>query len=226
MFINILKGSSSKDSPFKVMLREPQWKTLLNRITVPKKTGLPGELELVNFKIFEMDLIHVNPKYAVMSNYVDAEERVPQKVLIEILREVFKKYKTPEEFVGSLPPKTTQKYVVEKNILDNFKLIDTRLTNEEFAEIMKLLDPRRKDIRKLESKILFADLSENILAQILPLITEVILFHQDCRQNTERIRQSERTVRRKSCQIRKGDCKVDQEPHLVRNTQILRSKSE
>lgn len=150
------------------MLLDKEWEVLLARIAVPAKP------ELVNYQTFEMDMIQVNPQYAIMVNFVDVENRNPKKILVEILREVFKKYKTPEEFVASLPATPQRKYVIEEDIWKCFSSIDSKMTKEDFKEIMKLLDPRRQSTNKVDMKIYFVGLSEAIVAQLLPLVNEVI----------------------------------------------------
>lgn len=158
---------------FKVVLLEKEWELMINRIAVP--ITAPGELDRVNYNLLEMDIIQVNPQYAIMTNYTDVENRSPQTILVGLLREVFKKYMTPEQFVASLPTTPQRKYVIESDILKRFTEIDAKISKEDFAEIMKLLDPRRASSNKAPPKIFFEPLAEAIVAQTLPLVTEVVL---------------------------------------------------
>lgn len=150
-----------------VVLLDEEWKILFDRITVP---AIPN---MVNYKLFEMDMIQVNPQYAIMANYVDVENRNPKKILVEILREVFKNFKTPEEFAASVPIKQGQTYAMEEDIWQRFSKIDPKMTRADFSEIMKLLDPRRLTMRHVEKQIYFGSLAEAIVVQVLPLINEV-----------------------------------------------------
>lgn len=152
------------------MLLDKEWEILFSRISLPK---VAGQEEQVNYNLFEMDVIQANPQYAIMVNYTDVENRNPKKILVEILREVFKKHKTPEEFVASLPSTPQRKYVVEDDIWKCFTAIDPKLTKQDFVEIMKLLDPRRQATNKSDLKIYFVALSEAIVFNLLPLVNEV-----------------------------------------------------
>lgn len=163
-----------------VVLLDEEWKILFDRITVPAYPNM------VNYKLFEMDMIQVNPQYAIMANYVDVENRNPKKILVEILREVFKNFKTPEEFAASVPIKQGQTYALEDDIWQRFLKIDPKLTKTDFTEIMKLLDPRRLTMRHVDKQIYFGSLAEAIVVQLLPLINEVLLSHSDRRKNPER----------------------------------------
>ena len=177
-FVSIMKDN------LKVMLLDKEWDVLLKRLTVPKKSDLLSEPVLVNFSNFEMDIIQVNPEYAIMVNYADVENRKPKSILAEILREIFKKFKTPEEFVASLP-EGQRKYVTEQDIRKCFTAVDSKIDNNEFSDIMKSLDKKRLLGKKADNKIYFGDLSEAIVEEARPLVEEVSINNKDCRKNFE-----------------------------------------
>lgn len=150
-----------------ITLSEDEWKLILDRIAVADKKGFS------DYSKFEMDIIQGFPSYATMVNYTDVAERKPDNILTEILRQVFREYKTPEDYIGSLVSSNRGKTgsINPKMIKDSFKKYDQVMSDEEFEKVLDLLQPNRKF--KKDIKMYVADLSEAIGKELKPLVNEI-----------------------------------------------------
>jgi Ca2+-binding EF-hand superfamily protein len=147
-----------------IMVTEEEWTIVFKRVEVA------GKADQVDYKMFEMDIIQSNPGYAIMVNYVDVKDRKPEHIITEVLRQAFKTYKTPEDFIASLTNKST---IVPKDIKVKFKEYDNTITDDDFEKIMDLLDPRRLTSGKKEIKMQSYQLSQTLPNFVQPLIDEI-----------------------------------------------------
>lgn len=147
-----------------VMITESEWTTVFKRVEVADKS------EQMDYKLFEMDIIQSNPGYAIMVNYVDVKNRKPENIITEVLRNAFKFYKTPEDFIAGL---TTESSIYPKHIKAKFKEYDSTISDEDFNKIMDLLDPRRITSPKKELKMQSYQLSQTLPNYVQPLVDEI-----------------------------------------------------
>lgn len=118
----------------------------------------------INYTKIEDDMVQVDPNYKVFKGVGDVEEsREPSKVLAELVNKIAVKFESFDHFCKLIDEKNNG-YLTRKGLQLYFKNLDPDISEGEFHDIMKIIDPANSKtlkfyiIRESFKKVLMSNL--------------------------------------------------------------------